>query len=206
MIIGVSGQAGAGKDTVGSILVRDHGFVSIAFADPMKRFCAQLFDWDEERLWGASERRNEPDPRYRSEVVPEGLNARRALQLLGTEVGRNCYPGVWVEYALRLAKELDGAAGVGYDRAKGVFPSAAPPIKGVVITDVRFRNELEAVRAIGGEIWRVTRPGSGLEGVAAMHQSEAEMASIPDDDFDEVIRNEGTLEYLRAYVHAAIRR
>lgn len=63
-IIIVCGAAGTGKDTVGAMLAKKMGGVCIAQADPMKRFCAQIFDWDEKRLWGPSEARNEPDPRY----------------------------------------------------------------------------------------------------------------------------------------------
>lgn len=216
MIIGICGLSGSGKDTVGAFLRKGYGFESIAFADPMKRFCAELFDWDEERLWGPSERRNEPDPRYvrsvervgsflgpRSdqtpsparEKVPTELTARHALQQLGTEWGRACYPGVWVDYALRLAKKLDGSQ-LGYSRLLGPHRMARGPCPGVTITDVRFRNEVEAVKAAGGKVWRIVRPRSGLQGAAALHVSETEMAALPDAAFDRVIQNDGTLEDL----------
>jgi hypothetical protein len=46
----------------------------------------------------------------------------------------------------------------------------------------------------------VVRPGAGLEGSFAQHQSEAEMADIPDELFDTVIQNTGTLENLKRNV------
>jgi dephospho-CoA kinase len=42
MLIGLSGKAGAGKDTVADYLVRCYKFQRMAFADPMKRFLNTL--------------------------------------------------------------------------------------------------------------------------------------------------------------------
>ena len=38
MIIGLSGYAGSGKDTVASVLIEQHGFTRLAFADPIREF------------------------------------------------------------------------------------------------------------------------------------------------------------------------
>lgn len=64
MIIGIAGRAGSGKDTVADLLVRDHRFVKIAFADPLKRICKKVFDFTDEQFWGPSSARNGPDKRY----------------------------------------------------------------------------------------------------------------------------------------------
>src|SRR6202044_3217734 len=114
MIIGISGYAGTGKDTVADFLVRDFNFVRVALADPIKRIAKELFDFSDETLWGSSEKRNELDKRYvqwtafvphmlSEEIlkefpdgkVPQYLTARRVCQFLGTEVGRELYPNVW---------------------------------------------------------------------------------------------------------------
>lgn len=58
-IIMLSGPAGSGKDTVADFLVKNHGAVKIAQADPMKRLAARLFGFSEETLWGPSGRRND---------------------------------------------------------------------------------------------------------------------------------------------------
>jgi hypothetical protein len=68
MLIGILGEAGSGKDTAGQILVQDHGYYSLAFADPIKLFCMWMFGWEPHQLWGDSSFRNEPDsdlPFYR---------------------------------------------------------------------------------------------------------------------------------------------
>lgn len=207
MIIGICGLAGSGKDTAADSLVLGHGFVKMAFADLMKRFCKEVFDFTDEQLWGPSENRNAPDERYPRKVKGEYddealqtvyrdgfLTPRYALQTLGTEWGRDCYPSVWVDYVIRKAKELDGAEGVHYDAKLGIFRCARPKIEGVAISDVRFWNELEAIKKAGGKVIRVKRAGAGLGGANGLHKSEVEQASIADACFDAVIDNDGSLQ------------
>jgi hypothetical protein len=64
MLIGILGEAGSGKDTAGRILVQEHGFYSLALADPIKVYCSWMFGWDAPRLFASSELRNEPDEDY----------------------------------------------------------------------------------------------------------------------------------------------
>jgi hypothetical protein len=197
MIIGMTGKAGSGKDTVADILVREHGFVKVAFADPLKRLVRDVYAFTDEQLWGPSDKRNAPDLRYprphsfppncdfRAEhctccgtleqapgLMPQCyLTPRHALQQLGTEWGRGCYPNTWVEYALRTADTLL-REGCEYYPTRGLTVERADePPRGVVISDVRFPNEVEALRAKGAMIWKTTR-GQGLQGAAATHASE----------------------------------
>lgn len=225
MIIGIAGTAGSGKSTVADHLVAKHGFIAVNLADPIKRFCREVFDFSEEQLWGPSEKRNEPDKRYPrkldelSEGIIKGLRVprefthpnayltpRHALQQLGTEWGRACYENIWVEYALRMAgKILDptGPAMKVYNAQVGVIFDAWDPNKiprGVVIPDVRFRNEVDAIRAAGGKVWRVSRFGAGLQGAAAKHQSETELNTIPLELFTQQVSNNSTLEALYAVI------
>lgn len=217
MIIGVAGNAGSGKDTVADHLVRHHGFVKVALADPLKRICREVFDFSEEQLWGPSEERNKEDLRYGKPVRvlidqdeygtrTQYLTPRHALQQLGTEWGRACYENIWVDYALRMAgKILDptGPAMKVYNAQVGVIFDAWDPNKiprGVVIPDVRFRNEVDAIRAAGGKIWRVSRFGAGLQGAAAKHQSETELDTIPLELFTQQVSNNSTLEALYAVI------
>lgn len=192
MILGISGLAGSGKDAAASVLVRECGFVRVAFADELKRVTQRLFGWDEERLWGPSARRNEPDPAW------GGLTARRALQVLGTEVGRALHPDVWVRQVLRVHEQLK-AGGCYYDHVSGLRRVGAwvdgPEVRAktdVVVPDVRFRNEAEAIRTAGGFVLRVVRPGAGLVGEAGEHASETELGHDP-AHYDARILNDGTL-------------
>lgn len=75
---------------------------------------------------------------------------RWALQVFGTEFGRALDPDVWVRAWRRSADHLlDGG---GYSQEEGVLggPSTAP--KGVVVTDVRFPNEAQAILDAGGRV------------------------------------------------------
>jgi hypothetical protein len=64
MIIGIAGAAGSGKDTVAGFISKYSSAVSIAQADPMKRFAKDVFNFTEHQLWGPSEARNGVDERY----------------------------------------------------------------------------------------------------------------------------------------------
>ncbi len=250
MIIGVSGLAGSGKNAVADILVRKHGFVPIAFADPMKRFVQDVYDFSDEQLWGESDKRVQPDERYprvhpnhccqgaavgspewhKPRVcttcgavggdppsMPEGpcvthLTPRYALQKLGTEWGRDCYANTWVDYAIRVAKNLIEQPCNGYvycytpKGGQWLMPvmeahaSGVPKVEGVIITDVRFWNEFRAIREAGGFNVRTIRPGAGLQGAYAEHVSETQQAEIPDGEFHGVIQNDGTLADLEGKV------
>ena len=54
MIIGVAGLAGSGKNAVAEILVKKYGFAMVSFADPLKRYAMEIYDFTEEQLWGKS--------------------------------------------------------------------------------------------------------------------------------------------------------
>lgn len=90
----VAGRAGSGKSTVANHLAASRGYAIASLADPMKRFAADVFGWDGDRLWGPSELRNAVDPAW-------GFSARHALQTLGTEWGRALHPEIWIRYACR---------------------------------------------------------------------------------------------------------
>lgn len=208
MILGISGIAGSGKDAAADFLVKNHGFVKVALADPLKRICRDVFQFSDEQLWGPSSKRNEPDLRYPGEpfVAPEGSDAhsfqgyltpRYALQQLGTEWGRHCYEDVWVEYALRIASALSHIGPLAhqhihYSQKTGeTHPCYSPKCvpAGTVIPDTRFVNEIEAIKKAGGKVVRIKREGAGLKGSVADHASEAEQLTIPDEAFDHVLDN-----------------
>ncbi len=236
MIIGLSGQAGCGKDTCADFLVEHHGFVKVALADPIKRAAMEWWDFTEEQLWGSSEERNKPDKRYMrptpahiqrriqqdvSEYVVNGdgrpddefyLTPRHALQQIGTEVGRAIDSDVWVRYTMNVAERLLGSEGRrSYNRTKGVFDNRDSSgrlfrceVKGVVISDCRFKNEFAVIRKAGGQLVRINRPGAGLNGKGAQHASEAEQREVPDMFFDFVLRNAGSLHELKLGVDSML--
>lgn len=255
MIIALSGFAGSGKDAAADILVRDHNFVKVAIADPLKRIAKEVYDFTDEQLWGPSEERNKPDERYPrehgpfsssdrclccGEDVPEEyrsrtkiqcyLTPRYALQLLGTEWGRHCYPHTWMDYAVRVARRLMESREVSlrevnlrevnlregpphmyfpnlYDPRRGILEEWGLPKdasrKGVVISDVRFKNEMERIKSAGGILVRVKRKGYSKP--MWDHPSEREQHGIPDERFDLLLNNDKDLGVLTERVGTMLR-
>lgn len=174
-IIGLGYRMGAGKDSVADVLVRDHGFVKMSFADALKEAVSCIFGWSRELL---------DDQKFKATEDPFwGMTPRAVLQRVGTDAMRNrIRSDVWVK-ALELRIR-------NYSNSQRTEPR-------VVITDMRFPNEVEAVKAWGGKAVQVIRPnnmlGLAVEG-SASHASEHAL-----DDYtgwDYTLYNDGTLESL----------
>ncbi len=139
MIIGVVGFIGSGKGTVADILVDKYSFHKLSFADTVKDATAAVFGWprgllegdtDESRAW-----RETPDEWW-SKRFGYNFSPRLALQMMGTEAGRDVFhKDLWI-YSLERKMEL--------------YPN-------VVIADVRFPNEIKFIQDKGGFVVRVRR-------------------------------------------------
>lgn len=144
---------------------------------------------------------------WNSETWPEFkhpfLTPRHALQQIGTEVARSVDKNLWVRIVQQNAKCLMENLTMHYLPSKGLHYSTrrSSITEMVVVSDVRFQNEINAIREGGGYLIRVKRGAAGLQGGAAKHASEAEMNSIPDEAFNAIIHNEGTLDDLETMTH-----
>lgn len=132
MIIGITGLAGSGKTTVAATLCGTFGYRRLAFADPLKSMLAAV-GFTHEQLYGAE----------KQVVVHDlGVTPRFALQTLGTGWGRETInEDIWVNLWKRQALEMEKEGHI-------------------VADDVRFPNEVAAIKALGGQIWHVERPGT----------------------------------------------
>ena len=137
-IIGLGGLAGSGKSTVAKYLSDNHHYRTVSFGGKLKDATALIFDLPRHLLEGDTEEsrewRDTPQPRI-SDKTP-----RQILQEMGTQVGREIHPRVWLD-AVELQCEKNMEEGLG-----------------TVITDVRFPNELALISHFGGSMWRVERP------------------------------------------------
>lgn len=188
MLIAVSGYARSGKDSIANILVDEHGFRRIAFADVMRDMLLAIdpivYQVHPQKKRGLRER-PEQNTRVSQLVAYKGWDyakteypeIRRLLQTLGTDAGRR-YLGenVWVDAAMRHVNAGDD----------------------VVFSDCRFTNEASATKARGGFVWRVNRPG--VDAVNA-HESERGLDTWR---FDATIPNGGTLDQLAHRVEDAL--
>lgn len=177
-IIGLTGLAGSGKDTVARMLEQDHGFFSLAFADPLRDMIGALLTENGISTAWMYDR----DLKEKPIDGLGGASYRRMAQTLGTEWGRHALGhDFWVNLATLRVDEL-----------------ARHGVQAIVVSDVRFLNEAQWVRAQGGQVWRIHR--SATEPVAP-HVSEAELLSIqPDHHLD----NNGTVEDLWCQVAALV--
>ena len=141
MILGVTGLIGSGKDTIADYLVTTHGFKRVSFAASLKDAVSSVFGWDREMLEGTTKAsrawREEVDEWWSERLAMPELTPRWVLQHWGTDVLRNHFhTDIWVasvENKLRQTKD------------------------NVVITDCRFANEVNAIKAAGGVTCRVIR-------------------------------------------------
>ena len=178
MIIGIAGKAQAGKDTTARMLqillsypditwdMYWNSDITFAFDHFVVHYADLLKEISQEML-------DMPFDDFNSQEVKQqtidwlGMTVREFLQKLGTAVRKEIDPEFWVKALFNTYHDGN-----------------------VIIADVRFPNEAEAVKARGGKLIRIERPGAG----AGNHISETAL-----DDYkgwDIIIDNDRTLEDL----------
>jgi len=145
-LIAFTGLKGSGKDTAAEVLV-GYGFKLLKFADSLKNMVRAYLRTNgipEDMI----ERYIEGDMKEVPLDVWEGCSTRYIMQTLGTEWGRyKIGDSLWVNSFKRRAAVHDL----------------------VVCTDVRFNNEVNVIRSLGGKVYRIVRPGQENND---MHESE----------------------------------
>lgn len=163
-IIGINGRAQHGKDTVAGILHDLYGYERISFADQLRSFIYRqdLYTPDGESICTLV------DSLGWDIAKREFPYIRKVQQTTGTDAGRALDPNLWVNAAFRNA----------------------PTGKLLVVPDMRFPNEYDAVTSRGGITWRVHRPD-----VPAVREHISETA-LDDHAFHEYIKNDQSLLHL----------
>lgn len=169
-LIGLMGKKRTGKDTFAAVLVEKHGYERVALADPLREAALALdpimgtFPLNANgivrvREWRLSDVIDELGWEKAKDYVPE---VRRTLQRLGTESIRSLDDQFWIRTA--------------FARINALREAGTP----VVVTDVRYPNEADAIRDAGGYLARIVRdlPADGDE-----HASEKSL-----DDYHENLR------------------
>lgn len=204
MIVGVCGFIGSGKDTIADYLVNFHEFRRDSFASTLKDAVSNVFGWDRTLLEGrtkeAREWREEVDTWWAERLSMPTLTPRWILQYWGTEVCRKGFhDDMWVaslENKMRQTKD------------------------NIVISDVRFENEVAAIKKAGGIIVRVVRGDEPVwlrVGQEACTGDAKAIALMKDEfkvhasewswlgtEFDAVVDNNGTIDSLYNQVNDLI--
>lgn len=176
-VVGISGYARSGKDTVANILVEKHGYTKMSFADPMREALLRLNPMIQVGDMHGILLSSAVSQLGWEHLKTASPDVRPLMQRLGTEVGREMFgENFWIDQA--IARIPDGAK--------------------VVFADTRFQNEARAIEALGGKVLRVYRPGVEA---ANTHISEVDLDTY---GFDAIIANQGTLEDLEADVENII--
>lgn len=183
LLIAIGNRMQTGKDTFSyylrTALSEKYGVVSspVSFADPLKSAMASVFGLPDGMLRGDGAARdavvpewvqNIIDPRWR-EGAAGPMTCRQAMQIWGCQM-RDHYPGMWVEAAMARSRTS------GFDL--------------VVMADMRFQDEFDAVKEAGGYTIQMSR------GVPNPHAHFSE-ATLDNADYDLRIQNDLTLRELR---------
>lgn len=170
-VVAFTGVAGSGKSTATRYLVEQRGYTLVKFAGPLK---------DMMRAIGLSEDQIEGDLKETPCEWLQGRTPRHAMQTLGTQWGRDCIgPSFWIDLWRRRVEQVFAEAGC------------------VVTDDCRFPNEAQAIRRLGGDIFKI----EGRGGIAGNHESERGCG-----DQDLVIANDGPIGKLHGKIEEALRR
>ena len=165
-IIAITGLKGSGKTEISKHLVSHYAFDRISFADPLK-IMLRAMGLTYEELWGQ-------EKEVPSELLG-GKTPRHAMQTLGTEWGR-----ILIDKDIWCRVWKQGVEATSQTR--------------IVTDDLRFVNEVEIIKSLGGHVIKIVRPGFATKD---SHQSELEITKLK---YDFKIINDGSIFMLKASV------
>jgi hypothetical protein len=161
MLIGLIGKKQSGKDTFADFFCQlDARFKKDAFANPLKQICQIVYGLDLNYFH---------DNRLKEEKIEEwNQTPREMMQKIGTDLFRQHFdPDIWIKIASRRFKKC----------------------KNLIITDVRFANEAEAILQNGGVLIQIVRD-SNLQ-----HDSHiSENMELNPEKIYSIIENDDSLE------------
>ena len=170
MIIAFAGYKGSGKSEA-VVTLTQLGFTDVKMAAPLKQMLTAMYYYcgltnDE------IHRRLEGDLKEQPDDWLMGRTPRHAMQQLGTEWRNSIDPHLWIPMWQRRIRMLK--------------PNP------VCCSDVRFHHEVDALRAVGGRLVWIDRPGTKSDG----HESEQGIRHLA----DRIIVNDHDINHLRSQV------
>jgi hypothetical protein len=180
-LIGIYSPAPQSGKTFTANVLAQQGYRTMSFAEPVKRMAVEFimsFGYTKEQAvrfaWAHKEQ----------EIPAIKTTARHILQTLGTDWGRKCIDGdIWIESMMRR-----------------IASCLRDEDCRIIIDDVRFVNEAELIKNMGGEMWKIVRPSAKS---STVHESEGGLDQW--DSFAHVILNDTTIAELRKKIDHLIR-
>jgi hypothetical protein len=196
-IIGILGFIGSGKGTIGEYLVAKHGFRKYSFAGSLKDAVSAIFCWPRNLLEGDTpESRDwrEKEDKWWSARFNRCVTPRWVLQNLGTDILRNnFFDNIWIASLERKLSEISG---------------------NIVITDVRFPNEIKLLQQFDAQLWWVSRGELPTWYRCALTMNEQMKELYPNVHSSEYmwvnqgpfieIKNDGTIDDLHSFIDKSL--
>lgn len=179
-LIGLGGYAYAGKDAFADVLEKNLGWYKTYMSKALRESLEVLNPIIDMDFYTGSVKIT----RFKDivdllgyEKAKENREVRALLQRMGTEVGRKMFSeDFWLDLCFKDAvKQLEAG-------------------RNVVITGIRYPNELFAIQSLSGTSVWITRPENH-----AVNEHSSDNSLTP-EDFDYTFKNEGTLEDLETTV------
>lgn len=184
--LGLTGVAGAGKDTVCDRLVEiDRRFYNVSIVEPLKASVAALLGTTLRDLeeWKRDERvkiqvvtQDQINP-----YVSRSMTIRTFLQRYGTEAHRDVFgDDFWLDEWQRRCERIH---------------AIRKPCT-IVNTSVRFENEAERIIDLGGQVWEVVGPqDAGAAGHASESPLPSDLVAATIDNTELLLHDSGEPDY-----------
>lgn len=171
MLFGILGRKSSGKDTTADYMCTKYDFNKLVLAQPLKDACKILFNFSDDQLYGNS--KELIDPMW-------GTSPRIVFQYLGTDVFRRDIHKIIPDINDNFWVNLMASRYLEMKKTNG----------SVVVSDLRFQNEIDKIHELGGIVIKIIRPSLSNVDV---HESEKNIDLF---DADYVITNDTTIDDL----------
>ena len=203
MIIVLSGEAGAGKDSTANILVDKHGFVLYSLAGPLKRFAEDMFGFTKEQLYGPSHARNQQSDKW----------DLKCPACAGTGNTKIHYPDPVNDYSLTTCKRCSGTGKTEISVRSTLQPLGSEYLRdmihpdcltfraswdlremndkfmNVVVNDARYQNDRNNLHDwVGAKRVDIRAPVKKNDG-AAWRKHQSELDRPEEDDLEYILDN-----------------
>lgn len=165
MLIGLTGHAGAGKTMLMEYLSKKYDAEEYMMSRPIKEIAVAM-GFPRNDVYGTQADKAKLNSAW-------NISAREFMQKFGTEIGRNLFPTIFPDMNLGKHKSVWLQAFANY------CATISDKNKMLIVSDVRFLNEVETLQENNGYIFRINRDLS--DNIKHTHQSELEIDAIKAD-------------------------